>query len=165
MCESFKVTNSFVNGCSLKPTTDRQTDGQTHTHTHTHTHLYAERTMSIPLTGSVDVSVGEVKRRTADDDSVVVSASIQACSLTTHKLVMPFVKRTPNHAYDTLLNHFLDPTPPMSHISRPPSKITSHSHIPPCDATDSIPNTESEVKILPNIIRIIRSAGTNWKKF
>jgi len=31
----------------------------------------------------------------------------------------------------------------------------SHPHIPP-DATDYIPNIESEVKILPDIIRIIR---------
>jgi len=50
--------------------------------------------MSIPLVVSVDVSVGEVKRRTADDDNVVVSASIHACSQATYKLVTQIVKKS-----------------------------------------------------------------------
>ena len=34
-----------------------------------------------------------------------------------------------------------------------------HTHIPPPNATDCMPNIESEVEILPNIIRIIRYSG------
>ena len=50
----------------------------------------------------MDVSVGEVKRRTADDDNVVVSASIHACSQATHKLVTQIVKKSTEPRIDAV---------------------------------------------------------------
>jgi len=45
---------------------------------------------------------------------------------------------------------------PVTHQTTPHQTLC-HTHItPPPDATDCIPNIESEVKILPNIICIIR---------
>ena len=46
---------------------------------------------------------------------------------------------------------------PVTHQTTP--QKLRHTHIPPPNATDCIPNIESEIKILPNIICIIRYSG------
>ena len=74
-----------------------------------------------------------------------------------HLLLMGHSKIT-----SRFLNHFLDPLPVchiLSHIRRPPIKnyvTLTYTPSPRCYRLDYIPNIESEVKILPNIIRIIR---------
>ena len=69
-----------------------------------------------------------------------------------------------NGAIQKLRHAFLTtlwPPPPMSHpVTHQTTRHQTlrHTHIPP-NATDCMPNIESEVKIMPNIIRIIRYSG------